>query len=341
MEKDVLRWLAKVIGELVQMAKAQEPTPKIDWRPLAQPNQPLQGSITGRKLDIGFVDNVNATVDSTCHWQQILVPGELKNDLKYDSPSRAWLDLGRYAREVLAAQNSHCYVLGFTLCRPFLQLWNFDRLCGIASEKFDINKDGLQLVSVVLRFLLMNQEQLGFDPTIITAGTKQYIVIEKDGVGERLIINEIVEQARCIAGRATTCWKIHREADESRMPLVVKDSWQYPEHTEEGELLHKAMESEVKNIARYYQHETVCINGKDDDVLAIRKGLSIPMLNDKKGSLKATVRRSRSWRGQKSQDSTAGQKRSSDCVWTQCFLPLQVSVTSRALQPNLWLTTPH
>ncbi|EEH34574.2 hypothetical protein PAAG_05623 [Paracoccidioides lutzii Pb01] len=248
-EEDVLSWLAKIIA-----------------------TSATAGSIAQRKLDIGFVD-----VES------------LKNDPQYDRPSGSYYDLERYAREVLAAQNSRRFVLGLILCRPFLRLWNFDGLGGIASENYDISEeDGLQFVSIILGFLLMSREQLGFDPTIVTIGTERYIKIEKGGVKERLIIDKFIGRAHCIAGRATTCWKAHREADESRTPLVVKDSWQYPESTEEGKLLQEAMKSGVKNVARYYPHETVCINGKEDDVLTIRKGLNIPALNDNKGSSKVT-----------------------------------------------------
>lgn len=38
-----------------------------------------------------------------------------------------------------------------------MQLWDFDRLGGIASSRFDINQDGLQFVSAVLGFLWMNE----------------------------------------------------------------------------------------------------------------------------------------------------------------------------------------
>ncbi|EDN06586.1 predicted protein [Histoplasma mississippiense (nom. inval.)] len=137
----------------------------------------------------------------------------------------------------------------------------------------------------------MSRKQLGFDPTIVATGTERYIEIEKNGMRERLIIDEIVGRARCVAGRATTCWKVYCETDKSRTPLVVKDSWQYPERTEEGELLREAMAKGVKNVARYYHHETVRIDDKDDDVLAIRKGLSLPISKDEKGGFKATVRR--------------------------------------------------
>ncbi|EQL29683.1 hypothetical protein BDFG_07736 [Blastomyces dermatitidis ATCC 26199] len=88
-EKDVLGWLANIIAELVQLAEAQELSWKIDRRPLAQPSQPLQGSIAERKLDISFVNDLTATEDSRCRWLQILVPEELKNDLKYNRKSRA------------------------------------------------------------------------------------------------------------------------------------------------------------------------------------------------------------------------------------------------------------
>jgi hypothetical protein len=45
------------------------------------------------------------------------------------------------------------FVLGFALCGSFMRVWEFDWLGGIASERFDINRDGLQFVSTILGFL--------------------------------------------------------------------------------------------------------------------------------------------------------------------------------------------
>jgi len=59
---------------------------------------------------------------------------------------------------VFAAQDSRRFVLGFTLCGSLMRLWEFDRLWGIASARFDINQEGLQFVSTVLGFLYMNEE---------------------------------------------------------------------------------------------------------------------------------------------------------------------------------------
>lgn len=61
-----------------------------------------------------------------------------------------------------------------------------------------------------------------------------------------------------------------------KTPLVIKDSWQYTEREEEGELLREATNKGVVNVARYYHHETVRVLGTDDDVRSnFRKGLDI------------------------------------------------------------------
>lgn len=164
-------------------------------------------------MDVGYVNDPQAKKDSRCHWSQILIPGELKSNHSADIPSEACLDLGRYAREVLAAQDTRHFVPGFTICGSRMRVWMFDRLGGIASEQFDVNEDGPRLVSTILGFLWMSEEELGFDPTIMTAGDQRFIEIERNGSTERLIIDEVMRRARCIAGRATTCWRAHREED--------------------------------------------------------------------------------------------------------------------------------
>ncbi|KAK0704195.1 hypothetical protein B0T21DRAFT_397094 [Apiosordaria backusii] len=277
-QDDVLSWFAELSEKLAALAEDYKSIPTHRRRPLAQPNKPIQGSTAERKLDVGFVDNPKAGKDSRCHWSQILVPGELKSNQAADTAAKAWLDLGTYAREVLAAQDTRRFVLGFTICGSFMRIWEFDRLGGLASERFDINEDGLRFVSTVLGFLWMNEEELGFDPTFTTANGQRFIEIERNGSKERLIIDEVMQRARCVAGRATTCWKAHREG-QPQIPLVIKDSWQYPERDEEGELLREVTSKGVVNVARYYYHETVQIRGTDDDVRttsSTQTGASLP-----------------------------------------------------------------
>ncbi|KAK3681658.1 hypothetical protein B0T22DRAFT_387304 [Podospora appendiculata] len=274
-QDDVLSWFADFTEKLAAFAESYSPSPARKRRPLAQPDKPIPGSVAKRKMDIGFVDNPRAGKDSRCHWSEILVPGELKSNPSADIPSQARLDLGRYAREVIAAQDTRRFVLGFTLCGSNMRIWAFDRLGAVASEDFDINRDGLRFVSTILGFLWMNEEELGFDPTIKTEKGQRFIEIEREGTTERLILNGLMNRARCVAGRATTCWRAHREEDPHAL-FVVKDSWQYLERDEEGGLLREATSKGAVHVARYYHHETVQVRNADDDIRNnVRKGLDI------------------------------------------------------------------
>ncbi|KAI9731295.1 MAG: hypothetical protein M1834_005198, partial [Cirrosporium novae-zelandiae] len=82
-------------------------------------------------------------------WSKILVPGELKSNPQEDNHNSTWLDLIRYVREIFKAQDTRRFALGFTFCGSLLRLWEFDRLGGIASPSFDIQKDGLKLILAV------------------------------------------------------------------------------------------------------------------------------------------------------------------------------------------------
>ena len=70
-----------------------------------------------------------------------------------------------------------------------MRVWVFDRLGGIASKQFDINKNGYLFVFTMLGFLWMDREQLGFDPTFLTEGENRFIEIDRNGKTERLVID--------------------------------------------------------------------------------------------------------------------------------------------------------
>ncbi|MCJ1351308.1 MAG: hypothetical protein MMC33_001292 [Icmadophila ericetorum] len=150
-------------------------------------------------------------------------------------------------------------------------LWEFDRLGGVASKPFDINKGGQIFVSAILGYLWMNEEELGFDPTILEEDAGRYTDIQRNGLVERLCLEELMQQQSSVAGRATTCWRGYVNPDTQ---LVIKDSWEYEERPEEGLLLKEATEAGVENVARYYHHETVYVRDAVDDVRNnVRRGL--------------------------------------------------------------------
>ncbi|GIK06015.1 hypothetical protein Aspvir_010133 [Aspergillus viridinutans] len=324
-ERDVLDWLSSWLKRLRDMATEEGFRLTSPRTVLAQPDRVLAGSTADRKLDIGIVCDPHAT-NQKPHWSHILILGELKSNPKEDCASKTWRDLGRYAREVLTTQDTRRFVLGFTLCGSIMRLWEFDRVGAIASSPFNINEDGRRFVSVMLGFLLMNDAQLGYDPTVMSnSDGKRFIDIVRNGQSERLILDSLMKRAPCVAGRATTCWKAHREGDKTNTPLVIKDSWQYPEREEEGKLLAEATEKGVVNVARYYYHETVQVGGKVDDIsYNVRKGLDVTQVTNYRSICPETSVNSRGASGMARRDRSArsvARKRSS-------------SRASTALPPN-------
>lgn len=99
----VLSWFADLSEKLAAFADDFKTTLACQPRPLARPNKQIDSSIGERKMEVGFVNDPKAKKNSKYHWSQILILGELKSNRSADIPSEAWLDIGRYAREVLAA----------------------------------------------------------------------------------------------------------------------------------------------------------------------------------------------------------------------------------------------
>ena len=274
-ERLVLDWLHDHTDRYIDWIKQPGLYPLVRRRVYRGPSLFLDGS--KRKMDVGIAAEAIIGVEkedlSAQALTRILVTGELKSNPADNGYEITMLDLATYAREIFGAQDRR-FVLGFTLCGSIMRLWQFDRLGSSGSQSFDINEDGFKFVRTMLGFLLMDDEQLGFDPTVHLSDGQKYIEIVRDGHPERLILTEVLKKQAVIAGRATTCWKAYREGDDSKKPLIVKDSWQYPERPEEGELVRDATERGVQNIARYYHHETVQIKRQNDDIITnVRGGL--------------------------------------------------------------------
>ncbi|KAI9777385.1 MAG: hypothetical protein M1839_008898 [Geoglossum umbratile] len=163
LENEVLEWFKKLIDMFLEFARENRAAPNVQRRPFGQPGQHLSGSTPKRKLDIGFVNGTKTNESLPYDWSQILVPGELKNMQDMCLLLKILVDMSL----VLPSAGLSCD-------------WEFDRLGGIASSAFDINKEGLQFVSAVLGYLLMDEEQLGFDPTITESDGKRYMEITRN-----------------------------------------------------------------------------------------------------------------------------------------------------------------
>jgi hypothetical protein len=73
----VLSWFADFSEKLTTFADGQKSisTRQHRRRPLAKPNELIDGSVGKRQMDVGFVNDPQVGKDSRCYWSQILVPG--------------------------------------------------------------------------------------------------------------------------------------------------------------------------------------------------------------------------------------------------------------------------
>ncbi|KAG6309660.1 hypothetical protein E4U44_006569 [Claviceps purpurea] len=285
-ETEVVTWLKLVTDEVEEFSRASFASDVSHRRAiLGMPRKASRGSVAMPELDVAFISAADLergpeSLRSSC--AGMLARGELRRDPIADAAQETRLALARSAQDMLTAQSTRRFVLGFTLCGSFMRVWLFDRLGGTASEQININTEPLQFIKVILGFLWMSEEDLGFDSSIkrpdLTVegadGKKQYIEIEQqDGSKECIVLDQEILRSPCIVGRATTCWKAHVKDDPETI-LVVKDSWQEVKCDEEGDMLLLATRKGVVNVARHYHHETVQVRGMNDDVHAcVRRGL--------------------------------------------------------------------
>ncbi|KAL2056600.1 hypothetical protein ABVK25_002994 [Lepraria finkii] len=276
----VLEWLQELVERCTAWVTECGVYPAASRQIYKGPSAYLDGSPIKRKMDVGIMacheqskTDHGKTHRPKSNWAQMLVTGELKSNPIEDGQEAAWLDLATYAREVFRTQDRR-FVLGFTLCGSKMRLWHFDRSGSSGSSSFDINRDGLKFVHAMLGYYLMDDKQLGLDPTIQRSDGQRYVEITRSDQVERLILTKTIRKHAVVAGRATTCWQAYCDGDQSKEPLVVKDSWQYVKRPEEGDLIKEATDEGVRNIARYYHHETVQVEGENDDTIQnVRRGL--------------------------------------------------------------------
>ncbi|KAG6025878.1 hypothetical protein E4U19_002897 [Claviceps sp. Clav32 group G5] len=261
-ETEVVTWLKLITDELEEFSKASFSSDVSHRRAiLGMPRKPSRGSVAMPELNVAFVSAADLergpeSLRSSC--ARMLARGELRRDPMADEAQETRLEPGSCEK-----------------CAGYADCTRHKAFC-TRIHPLRIFHEGLAFIKVMLGFLWMSEEDLGFNSSIkgpdLTVegadGKKRYIDIDKtDGNKECIVLDQEILRSSWIVGRATTCWKAHVKADPETI-LVVKDSWQEMECDEEGDMLLLATRKGVVNVARHYHHETVQARGMNDDVHA-------------------------------------------------------------------------
>ncbi|KAL1888294.1 hypothetical protein Cpir12675_006230 [Ceratocystis pirilliformis] len=273
-KSNLMRWLTEFTDQLANHIDDMGSIPGLKKKLVVEPANNIENIIRFLKTNVCFTycrDDVHSYYQTS----RFLVVGTLRCDPNADSSLVTWTELVSSVKEVFFTQYFRRFALGFTLCGSIMRIWLFDRTGGVASQSFDINKDGKQFVDIMAAFLLMDSEQLGLDPTLMQSDSQVFIDINRNGVSERIVIDQTLYDNKCIAGCATKCWRGHLEG-HPEMTLVIKDSWRSSKRHDVGQMLRKLTERGIPYVARYYHHEAVHLNGFADSTQDnVRKGLDV------------------------------------------------------------------
>lgn len=166
-------------------------------------------------LEVGLFDfHFQLSANNKCRFSQILIIGEIMLESNEHEYWQSWHRLARYAAKVFASQSARRFVVGFSLTGAAMTVWSFDRMGGVASIAFDINKEPKKFISVIFAFLGISEDQLGF-PSFPMQMTR-------DGREEEIICDALKCRSHSLA-RGTVCWEGHA-VSQPDVPLIVKQS---------------------------------------------------------------------------------------------------------------------
>ncbi|KAG9236064.1 hypothetical protein BJ875DRAFT_541575 [Amylocarpus encephaloides] len=187
----------------------------------------------------------------------------------YTSPNKALggSDTDRYAREVFGSQPERRFISGFTICGSIIRLWIFDRSGTYSSEKFDIHKEPERFIRVIAGYTLMTDAELGLNTFIKHDSNGKYIVVRDVRIS---LEDKPIFSTKAIVCRGTTCYR-GRRGDSTEWENVVKFAWPSDKREREGELLKLAKERGVTNIAMWFSHEQIVIDGYPDIISHFRR----------------------------------------------------------------------
>ncbi|KAF3061013.1 hypothetical protein GL218_02854 [Daldinia childiae] len=162
------------------------------------------------------------------------------------------LHLCQSAHRVFASQPTRPFLHGFYIRGSLIELWVFDRSGLYCSDVFDIRKDFIQFLFIILSYQCMTDQDLGKFNIIESNKANNYIVLEP--LGKLYLESQPIAFRKGLIGTGTTCYRA-RMLDSNRWDYVLKFKWRWARERPEDELLKLAQKKCVWGAISidYYQ----------------------------------------------------------------------------------------
>ncbi|KAM0441231.1 hypothetical protein ACHAPT_000538 [Fusarium lateritium] len=154
------------------------------------------------------------------------------------------LRLCQSARQVFASQPTRLFLHGFYIRDSLIKFWVFDRSGLYCSDVFDIRKDFVQFLTIILSYRQMTDQDMGDSNLIATDKDGSYIILDSaatPSLGKIYLESRPIASREGIAGTGTTCYRA-RMPDSNRWDYVLKFKWRWARERPEDELLKLAKE---------------------------------------------------------------------------------------------------
>ncbi|KAI2628881.1 FunK1 protein kinase [Hypoxylon sp. NC1633] len=149
------------------------------------------------------------------------------------------LRLCRSAHQVFARQPMRLFLHGFYIRGSLIELWVFDRSGLYCSDVFDVRKDFVQFLSIILSYQRMTDQDLGKANITQSDDDGSYIVL--DSLGKVYLESQPIASREGLVGAGTVCYRA-RMADSNHWTYAVKFKWRWARERPENELLKLAQE---------------------------------------------------------------------------------------------------
>jgi hypothetical protein len=232
-----LHWFSSYVSRELDGARGSWHISSGDGAPA--PDQRIDDDGARLLLTMSPTPSSNAQIE----WGHVQVIGQFhhRSTVSYQ---HGLLRLCRSAYQVFASQPTRLFLHGFYIRGSLIELWVFDRSGLYCSDLFDIQKDFIQSLSVVLSYQRMTDLDLGKNKIIETDEGGSYVILgnaTKPALGKLYLESRPIACRKDLFGKGTTCYRV-RMPNSDRWDYVLKFKWRWLRERPEDELLKLAKE---------------------------------------------------------------------------------------------------
>ncbi|KAI0098049.1 FunK1 protein kinase [Nemania sp. FL0031] len=198
------------------------------------------------------------TSDVQTKWDHVQVIGQFyhRGCVRYED---GLLRLCRSAYEVFASQPTRLFLHGFYIRGSLIELFVFDRSGLYCSDLFDVQKDFIQFLSIILSYQRMTDKNLGKIDIIKTDEGGSYITLDSavvPSLAKLYLESQPIASRGKLFGTGTTCYRA-KIPGSNRWDYVLKFKWRWARERPEDELLKLAKKNGVPGTVSLDYYEEI------------------------------------------------------------------------------------